>query len=95
MTLTASPMMTRSAIIDRYDQIITERGDVPASLTPPADPEAALGVLAEVLNRDGQQLPATQTRNAVTIPAWITGRSHPGCARSADPTCSRPVSKRS
>jgi hypothetical protein len=33
--------------------------------------------------------------NAVTIPAWITGRSHPGCARSADPTCSGPVSKRS
>ena len=33
--------------------------------------------------------------NAVTIPAWITGRSHPGCARSADRTCSGPVSKRS
>jgi conjugative relaxase-like TrwC/TraI family protein len=47
----------------RYDQITTERGDVPASLIPLADPEAALGVLADVLNRDGQQLSATQTRN--------------------------------
>jgi len=48
----------------RYDQqIINERGYVPASPTPPVDPEAALGVLTEVLNRDGQQLPATQTRN--------------------------------
>ena len=33
--------------------------------------------------------------SAVTIPAWSTGRSHPSCARSADPTCLGPVSQRS
>jgi len=46
----------------RYDQIHTERDGVRAPATPPAPPGAALGVLASVLDRDGQQHSATQTR---------------------------------
>ena len=46
----------------RYDQIHTERDGVPAPLPHPASPGTALGVLAGVLDHDGQQLSATQTR---------------------------------
>ena len=46
----------------RYDQIHAERAGVPAPATEPAPPGTALGVLAGVLDRDGQQLSATQTR---------------------------------
>ena len=46
----------------RYDQIHAERDGVPAPATEPASPGTALGVLAGVLDRDGQQLSATQTR---------------------------------
>ena len=46
----------------RYDQIHAERAGVPASATEPASPGTALGVLAGVLDRDGQQLSATRTR---------------------------------
>ena len=46
----------------RYDQIHAERDGVPAPVTRPAPPGTALGVLAGVLDRDGQQLSATQTR---------------------------------
>ncbi len=46
----------------RYDKIHTERGTVPAPLTPPAQPGEALSVLSDVLNRDAQQHSATQTR---------------------------------
>jgi conjugative relaxase-like TrwC/TraI family protein len=46
----------------RYDQIHTERTGVPAPGTPPAPPGEALGVLAAVLDRDGQQRSATQAR---------------------------------
>ena len=46
----------------RYDQIHAERDGVRAPATPPAAPGAALGVLASVLDRDGQQHSATQTR---------------------------------
>ena len=46
----------------RYDQIHTERDGVRAPATPPTAPGAALGVLAGVLDRDGQQHSATQTR---------------------------------
>ena len=46
----------------RYDQIHAERRDVRAPVSRPAPPDAALGVLAGVLDRDGQQLSATQTR---------------------------------
>jgi len=46
----------------RYDQIHAERDGVPAPATGPAPPGPALGVLAGVLDRDGQQLSATQTR---------------------------------
>ena len=46
----------------RYDQIHAERADQSASATEPAPPGTALGVLAGVLDRDGQQLSATQTR---------------------------------
>ncbi len=47
----------------RYDKIVAERADVPASETEPAQPGTALGVLATVLDHDGQQLSATQTRS--------------------------------
>jgi len=46
----------------RYDKIVAERAGVPAPETEPAPPGTALGVLAGVLDRDGQQLSATQTR---------------------------------
>ena len=46
----------------RYDQIHAERRGVRAPVTRPAPPGTALGVLAAVLDRDGQQLSATQTR---------------------------------
>jgi hypothetical protein len=47
----------------RYDQIHPERNGVRAPATRPAPPGAALAVLAGVLDRDGQQRSATQTRN--------------------------------
>ena len=47
----------------RYDKILAERADVPAPETGPAQPGTALGVLATVLDHDGQQLSATQTRS--------------------------------
>ena len=47
----------------RYDKIVAERAGVPAPETGPAPPSTALGVLATVLDRDGQQLSATQTRS--------------------------------
>jgi hypothetical protein len=47
----------------RYDQIYSERTGVRAPATQPAPPGAALAVLAGVLDRDGQQRSATQTRN--------------------------------
>ena len=46
----------------RYDQIHAERDGVRAPATPPAASGAALGVLVGVLDRDGQQHSATQTR---------------------------------
>ena len=46
----------------RYDKILAERAGVPAPETEPAQPGTALGVLATVLDHDGQQLSATQTR---------------------------------
>ena len=47
----------------RYDQMYSERTGVPAPASPPALPGEALGVLSAVLDRDGQQHSATQTRN--------------------------------
>ncbi len=47
----------------RYDQIYSERTGVRAPDPRPAPPGTALAVLAGVLDRDGQQLSATQTRN--------------------------------
>jgi conjugative relaxase-like TrwC/TraI family protein len=46
----------------RYDKISAERASVPAPETGPAQPGPALGVLAAVLDHDGEQLSATQTR---------------------------------
>jgi hypothetical protein len=46
----------------RYDQIHPERDGVRAPGTRPAPPGTALGVLSAVLDRDGQQFSATQTR---------------------------------
>ena len=47
----------------RYDKISAERAGLPASANAPAPPGTALGVLAAVLDHDGQQLSATQTRH--------------------------------
>jgi hypothetical protein len=47
----------------RYDRIYAERADLPAPANAPAPPGTALGVLAAVLNHDGQQRSATQTRS--------------------------------
>jgi hypothetical protein len=46
----------------RYDHIHTERALDPALVAAPVPAGTALGVLAAVLDRDGQQLSATQTR---------------------------------
>jgi len=47
----------------RYDKIFAERAGDPALATPLAQPGTALGVLAAVLDHDGQQHSATQTRH--------------------------------
>jgi hypothetical protein len=47
----------------RYDRIYAERTGLPAPANAPAPPGTALGVLAAVLNHDGQQNSATQTRS--------------------------------
>ena len=47
----------------RYDQIHSERPGLPAPATPPAPAGTALGVLSAVLDHDGQQHSATQTRH--------------------------------
>jgi hypothetical protein len=49
--------------LDRYDKILAERAGVPAPETEAAPPGTALGVLAAVLDHDGQQQSATQTRH--------------------------------
>jgi len=46
----------------RYDKIHTERAGDSAPATPPAPAGTALGVLSAVLDHDGQQHSATQTR---------------------------------
>ena len=51
-----------AAELARYDRILAERAGVPAPQTGPAPPGTALGVLAAVLDRDGEQASATQTR---------------------------------
>ena len=48
--------------LSRYDHIHAERTSGSALATPPAPPGEALGVLAAVLDRDGQQHSATQAR---------------------------------
>ena len=48
--------------LTRYDQIHAERTGGSAAATPPAAPGQALGALAAVLDRDGQQHSATQVR---------------------------------
>ena len=55
--------------LDRYDKILAERAGVPAPAPEPAPPGTALGVLAAVLDHDGQQQSATQTRNQVLADA--------------------------
>jgi conjugative relaxase-like TrwC/TraI family protein len=47
----------------RYDHIHSERTGVPAPVTPSVQHGEALAVLSAVLDRDGQQLSATQTYN--------------------------------
>jgi hypothetical protein len=47
----------------RYDKIHAEQPGDPAPATPPPPPGTALGVLSAVLDHDGQQRSATQTRN--------------------------------
>jgi AAA domain len=49
--------------LTRYDRLHPERPDDPGPSAPPAPADTPLGVLAQVLEHDGQQLSATQTRN--------------------------------
>jgi hypothetical protein len=49
--------------LTRYDRLHPERPGDPGPATPPPPPETPLGVLAQMLEHDGQQLSATQTRN--------------------------------
>ena len=49
--------------LTRYDRLHPERPGDTGPATPPAPPGTPLGVLAQVLDHDGQQLSATQTRN--------------------------------
>jgi conjugative relaxase-like TrwC/TraI family protein len=48
--------------LTRYDRLHPERPGDPGPATPPAPPGTPLGVLAQVLEHDGQQQSATQTR---------------------------------
>ena len=48
--------------LTRYDRLHPERPGDPGLATPPAAPGAPLGVLAQILEHDGQQLSATQGR---------------------------------
>ena len=81
----------------RYDHIHSERDGVRAPALRPAPPGTALGVLAGVLDRDGQQHSATQTRQqaladadhlAVLHAIWTAETTPP--ASSATATCSPP-----
>jgi hypothetical protein len=81
----------------RYDKNSAERAGVPAPETGPAQPGTALGVLATVLDHDGQQLPATQTRSrpSPTPTTWPCCTPsgpprRPPPASSATATCSWP-----
>ncbi|MGH3179497.1 MAG: hypothetical protein ACRDPF_37180 [Streptosporangiaceae bacterium] len=47
----------------RYERIHAERAGFPVPANAPASPGTVLGVLASVLDNDGQQLSATQTRH--------------------------------
>ncbi len=49
--------------LTRYDRLHPERPGDPGPATPPAPPGTPLGVLAQVLEHDGQQLSATQTQS--------------------------------
>ena len=57
------PGPRRAPELAPYDQIYSERTGVRAPVTRPAPRGTALAVLAGVLDRDGQQRSATQTRN--------------------------------
>jgi hypothetical protein len=61
----------------RYDQISSERTGVRAPDTRPAPPGTALAVLAGMLDRDGQQRSATQTRNQALADADHLAILHP------------------
>ena len=69
----------------RYDNINAERAEVPAPAAAPAPAGTALGVLSAVLDHDGQQHSATQTRNQAladadhlaTLHAIWTGETAP------------------
>ena len=60
----------------RYDRIHAERADLPAPASAPAVPDTALGVLTAVLNQDGQQQSAIQTRHQALADADHLARLH-------------------
>jgi hypothetical protein len=60
----------------RYDKILAERSGVPSAATEPDTPAAALGVLAAVLDHDGQQQSATRTRHQALADADHLGLLH-------------------
>ena len=82
--------------IPRYDRISVERNGQPARAAKTARAGEALGVLADVLERDGQQLSATETQqrnlanadHLAILNAMWTGKLPPH-ASSATRTCSQ------
>jgi hypothetical protein len=70
----------------RYDQIHTERDGVRAPVTRPAPPSTALSVLSAVLDRDGQQLSATQTQRQALADADHLALLHAIWAAETAPT---------
>jgi hypothetical protein len=71
----------------RYDQIQAERDGVRAPVTRPAAPGAALGVLASVLDRDGQQHSATQVRQQALADADHLAVLHAIWTAETTPAC--------
>jgi hypothetical protein len=71
----------------RYDKIHAERADLPAPANAPAPPDTALGVLAAVLDQDGQQQSATQTATGPSP----TPTTSPSCTPSGTPKPPRPA----
>jgi hypothetical protein len=84
---TAIPCPRPAPELARYDKIHAERANAPAPATAPAEPGTALSVLAAVLNRDGQQHPASQTRSQALTDADHLALLHAIWTAETGPAC--------